>query len=207
MEKEKSQNGRRGRRLLIALGSMLLCLSIIGVAVYAALQQSVQLTNTITVTTAGQAKAIVTAYEAQVEGTGAVATAPTDEPTWGSAILTKAESEDQKTGALTPIVFSQSEGKNVWAYKITVENKSTGAVTVNVTSSTESNTEIDVYAGESMATLSAVANASGVNLQKAGLAADDTVTFYIFVVANTALGDMTAATSQPFNIDVTVTAE
>ena len=58
-----------------------------------------------------------------------------------------------------------------------------------------------------MATLSAVANASGVNLQKTSLAADDTVTFYIFVVANTALGDMTAATSQPFNIDVTVTAE
>lgn len=202
MEKKKNLT----KKLVITLSSMLLCLLLIGVSVYAAISQSATLNNTISVNTSGQAKAIVTAYETSVTGTTAVTAVPTTEPTWGSAVYTKAETEDNGTHDLTPIVFSQTEGKNVYAYKVEVQNKSDVAVTVAITTTAESNAEIDVYCGEEYATLEKLANGEGVNFSKSNVATDATVTYYILVCANTALADMTAASSTEFDINVVVNA-
>ena len=201
MEKKKNLT----KKIVITLSSMLLCLLLIGVSVYAAISQSATLNNTISVNTSGQAKAIVTAYETSIAGKTAVTAVPT-EPAWGDAVYTKAETEDNGTHDLTPIVFSQTEGKNVYAYKVEVQNKSDVAVTVAITTTAESNAEIDVYCGEEYATLEKLANGEGVNFSKSSVATDATVTYYILVCANTALADMTAASSTEFDINVVVNA-
>ncbi len=194
------------KKLALTISSIVLCVVLIGVVVYAALSQNVNLTNTITVSTGGQAKSIVTVYEQSIAGTGAVAALPT-EPSWGDAILTKDENTDSANKALTPIVFSYAEGKNVYAYKITVQSKSEGTVKVVINSDTESNTEIDVYAGKDYATLAKLENTKGVAFEEAGVATDATITYYIVVCTNTALESMTAAGQQNFNITINVISE
>jgi len=201
MEKSKST---LTKRVIIALASLLICLTIMGVAVYASLSQSLKLTNTISVTTDGQAKAQISAYEVSLAGNTAVEELPT-EPTWGEAVITKTEDKDSEEKGLTPIIFSQTNNKNLYAYKIVVTNKSTVPVKVTITSSTESNTEIDVYSGKIFAEAVEVENTKGVNFQEANLAKDGELTYYIIVCANTDLVNMTATdTAQTFNIDVLV---
>ena len=199
------------KKLALTISSIVLCVVLIGVVVYAALSQNVNLTNTITVSTGGQAKSIVTVYEKSIAGTGAVATLPT-EPTWGDAILTKGENEDSAEKELTPIVFSYAEGKNVYAYKITVQNTSvasgteTGEVKVTISSSLEANTEIDVWCGEDYASLAKLDNNTGVSFTENSLATGNTVTYYVVVCTNTALESMTAADAKDFDITVNVMA-
>lgn len=195
------------KKLALTISSIVLCVVLIGVVVYAALSQSVNLSNTITVTTGGQAKSIVTVYEQVITGNTAVTALPETEPTWGESILTKAEDKDSDSKDLTPIVFSYSEGKNIYAYKITVQNKSEGTVKIAITSSTESNEQIDVWCGETYEGATKLTNTDGVNFEKTGVAVDGEVTYYVFVSANTALESMTAATAQDFDIDIVVTAE
>ena len=195
------------KKLVIAISSIVVCVMLIGVVVYAALSQNVNLSNTITVTTGGQAKSIVTVYEQVITGNTAVTALPATEPTWGDAILTKDENTDSANKDLTPIEFSYSNGKNIYAYKIVVQNKSTGTVKIAISSSTESNTEVDVYCGETYATATKLDNTKGVNFEETGVATDGEVTYYIFVCSNTALESMTAATAQDFDIDIVVTAE
>lgn len=195
------------KKIVITIISMVTCLMLIGIVVYAALSQTVNLSNTITITTSGQAKAIVTVYEKALDGTTAVTALPT-EPDWGTAILTKDQNTDSANKDLTPIVFSQSAGKNAYAYKIVVENKSTSTVKLDITSSTESNAQVDIYAGEEFATATKLTNETGVDFDKTDIAANTgTCTYYIVVTANTALGDMTAAEATDFDITIVVTAQ
>ena len=203
---------RIGRKIVLTVCSMIFCMVLMGVSVYAALSQNVQLTNTISVNTSGQVKSTVEVYEHIFDGVDAVTAMPT-EPTWGTAVLEKAEDEDSKTQALTPIVFSQSTGKNIYAYKIVVTNKSTVGVNVTITSTEETDEQIDVYAGETFATLAKLDNNAKVNFTTSErLGTDDALTYYIVVCANKALGDMTAitdgsgVTSEPFDINVVVAA-
>ena len=206
MENNQTKKQNLTKKLVITLSSMLLCLMLISVSVYAAISQSVTLNNSIIVNTNGQAKAIVTVYEQVVAGDKAVET-PTEPAEWGEAVFEKAETKDNDSfDGLTPVVFSQTDGKNMYAYKITVQNKSSVAVAVGITSSTESNTEIDVYYGEDFDNLTKVENGQAVSFTKNGLEVNGQVTCYIVVCANTDLVNMTAATSQPFDIEVVVNA-
>ena len=56
---EEQKKSTRNRKLIAALCSLVLCMLLIGVSVYAALRQSATITNTITVTTSGQVKTSV----------------------------------------------------------------------------------------------------------------------------------------------------
>ena len=195
------------KKLVITIISMVTCLFLIGVVVYAAVSQTVNLSNTITVTTSGQTKSIVTVYEAQIEGTTAITTLPA-EPTWGEAILTKDQNTDKADKDLTPIVFSHSEGKIAYAYKITIQNKSTVKVTVDISSSTESNEQIDIYAGETFASATKLENNTGVNFDKTDVAENNgELTYYIIVCANTDLADMTATEGSDFDITLSISAQ
>ena len=204
-EKSKVSKGL-SKKLMITISSVVVCLLLVSVVVYAALTQTVNLTNTITVSTGGQAKATVTVYETALDGNEAVAALPS-EPTWGEAILTKDKDTDKADQALTPIMFEHSTNKNVYAYKIVITNESTTTnATITITSSAESNSEIDVYAGEEFASASKLDNTAGVNFSKTDVAPQAEVTYYIIVAANKDLANMTATTAQTFNIDVTVAA-
>ena len=183
---------------------MTMCLSIMGIAVYAATTQNMKLSNEISISTDGQAKAIVEVYEQSFDGDTGIETFNLTEPTWGEAVATKTENEDSAQHDMTPIRFNQTTGKNAYAYKIVITNKSTVAVDVSITSSTESNDQIDVYCGETFDSAQAVENTKGVNFLKEDLAVDGTVTYYIIVCTNTALADMTATSAQTFDVDVSI---
>jgi len=194
------------KKILLTVCSMVFCMVLMGVSVYAALSQSATLTNTITVNTSGQVKSIVKVYEQIVSGTSAVTVAPELSDEWGNAVLDKAENVDSATEALTAIEFSQTTGKNVYAYKIEVTNKSDIAVKINVTSSKEMNDEVDLYVGESLDSLEKLADDSAVAFLKESVATDATVTYYVVVCANKALADMAAMSAQEFNLEVVVSA-
>lgn len=201
---ENLKKGKLIKRIILTIIGMLLCILLINVSVYAALQQSANLTNKITVTTEGQAQAIVQAYQTSLTGNTAVTAMPESEPTWGEAFFTKDETTNEGSKEMAEMIFSETTNKNVYGYKIFVENKSTVPVDVAITSSTESNTQIDVYCGTTYATLTKLDNTAGVNFASEDLAKDGTLTYYIFVCSNVALADMTEQASQTFDVEVNI---
>ena len=200
------------KKLILTLGSMAVCMVLIGVSVYAALSQTTAINNTITISTAGQAKAEVKVYQQVVTGSTAVtldnvkAIADTEQA-WGTEIFTKASNVDSDTcdsdDGLTAITFDQTTGKNIYAYKITVKNEATVALKATITSTAEANAEVDVYFGKTLANATKLDNNTAVSLTDDSLAIGATNTYYVVVCANTTLADMTAASGTPFNLTVT----
>ena len=203
---EEQKKSTRNRKLIAALCSLVLCMLLIGVSVYAALSQSATITNTISITTAGQVKTSVIVKEYANVDTEAISAVPT-EPTFGNEVLNKAANLDTKTAEATPFVFSTTDGKNYYAYEISFANSSTIAVNAAITSSTESNEEIDVYAGASWTDMTKVDNGKGVDGTVNLAAQTGTGKFYIMVCANKALGELTGVTESPaFNVNINIVA-
>ncbi len=200
---EEQKKSTRNRKLIAALCSLVLCMLLIGVSVYAALSQSATITNTITVTTSGQVKTSVVVKEYAGAGDGAVAAIP-GAPTFATEVLNKGAEVDNLTEAATPFVFSSADGKNFYAYEITFANTSTKEVTATITSSTESNAEIDVYAGATWEGMTKLDNGSGVNGTVDLTATSGEGKYYIMVCANKALGEMTAANRTDFNVTINI---
>lgn len=200
---EEQKKSTRNRKLIAALCSLVLCMLLIGVSVYAALSQSAIITNTITVSTSGQVKTSVVVKEYAGEGAEAVAAIP-GAPTFATEVLNKGAEVDNKTEAATPFVFSSADGKNFYAYEITFANTSTKEVTATITSSTESNAEIDVYAGATWEGMTKLNNGSGVNGTVDLTATSGEGKYYIMVCANKALGEMTAANRTDFNVTINI---
>lgn len=200
---EEQKKSTRNRKLIAALCSLVLCMLLIGVSVYAALSQSATITNTITVTTSGQVKTSVVVKEYAGAGAEAVAAIP-EAPTFATEVLNKGAEVDELSEAATPFVFSSENGKNFYAYEITFANTSTKEVTATITSSTESNTEIDVYAGTTWEGMTKLENATGVNGNVVLQANTGSGKYYIMVCANKALGEMTAAGATDFNVSIVI---
>lgn len=201
---EEQKKSTRNRKLIAALCSLVLCMLLIGVSVYAALSQSATITNTITVTTSGQVKTSVVVKEYAGTGAGAVAEIPAEAPSFTAEVLNKGAEVDNLTKAATPFVFSSEKGKNFYAYEITFANTSTKEVTATITSSTESNAEIDVYAGATWAEMAKLDNGNGVNGTVTLVANEGSGKYYIMVCANKALGEMTAAPETDFNVTINI---
>ena len=200
---EEQKKSTRNRKLIAALCSLVLCMLLIGVSVYAALSQSATITNTITVTTSGQVKTSVVVKEYAGEGAGAVAAIP-GAPTFATEVLNKGAEVDNLTEAATPFVFSSEKGKNFYAYEIAFANTSTKSVTATITSSAESNAEIDVYAGATWEGMTKLENATGVHGTVVLDANTGSGKYYIMVCANKALGDMAAAPETDFNVTINI---
>ena len=204
---EEQKKSTRNRKLIAALCSLVLCMLLIGVSVYAALSQSATITNTISITTAGQVKTSVIVKEYANVGTEAISAVPTETPTFGNEVLNKAANLDTKTAEATPFAFSTTDGKNYYAYEISFANSSTIAVNATIASSTESNEEIDVYAGATWADMTKVDNGKGVDGTVNLAAQTGTGKFYIMVCANKALGELTGVTESPaFNVNINIVA-
>lgn len=200
---EEQKKSTRNRKLIAALCSLVLCMLLIGVSVYAALSQSATITNTITVTTSGQVKTSVVVKEYAGTGADAVAAIP-GVPTFEHEVLNKGAEVDDMTRAATAFVFSSADGKNFYAYEITFANTSTKEVTARITSSTESNAEIDVYAGTTWAEMAKLDNGNGVDGSVVLNANSGEGKYYIMVCANKALGEMTAADRTDFNVTINI---
>ena len=200
---EEQKKSTRNRKLIAALCSLVLCMLLIGVSVYAALSQSATITNTITVSTSGQVFTQVVVKDYSGAGTEAVTAVPAA-PTFEHEVLNKASDVNEMENAGTPFLFSSEKGNNFYAYEITFANSSSKAVTATITSSTESNEEIDVYVGTTWEGMTKLENAAAVNGTVTLEATNGTGTYYIMVCANKALGEMTEATGTPFNVSISI---
>lgn len=191
------------RKILISAFSVLVCVLVIGVSVYAALSQSVNLTNYITITTGGQTKVGVVVSEYINKGTEAVVASPSGEVTWTQK-LSKDSNTDTATQALTPADFNYTVGQNYYAWKIDFTNTDASNAYAHITASAVNNDQVTVYAGATWGSLEAVTK----NTEAKGevtLAKSATATYYIVVVANTALENLVEVAGQlPFNINITI---
>lgn len=174
--------------------SMLVCFFLIGISVWAAMSQNLSINNNISITTSGQTKVAVSVYEYIHEGEDAVGSAPTDDldSLWGKAKVEKTAEEDTKSGSVTAIDFSAKTKKNYYAYKFTFTNASDVAVYAHITASAVDNSQITIYYGQTWgASMTALNNSpldADVTLQASP---DGSGEFYIAVVSNTALGNLT----------------
>lgn len=191
------------RKIIIAAFSVLVCFLVVGVSVYAALSQSVNLTNYITITTGGQTKVGVVVSEYINKGTEAVVASPSGDVAWAQK-LSKDSNTDTATQALTPADFNYTVGQNYYAWKIDFTNTDASAAYAHITASAVENDQVTVYAGTTWGSLTPVAK----NTEAKGevtLAKSATATYYIVVVANTALENLVEVEGHlPFNIDITI---
>lgn len=191
------------RKILISAFSVLVCVLVIGVSVYAALSQSVNLTNYITITTGGQTKVGVVVSEYINKGTAAVVASPSGEVAWTQK-FSKDSNTDTATQALTPADFNYTVGQNYYAWKIDFTNTDASDAYAHITASAVDNDQVTVYAGATWGSLEAVAKNTGAK-GEVTLAKSAPATYYIVVVANTALENLVEVEGHlPFNIDITI---
>lgn len=198
---EKSKMLRR--KILISAFSVVICMLVIGISVYAALSQSVSLTNYITITTGGQTKVGVVVSEYINKSTEAITASPVGDVSWTQK-LSKDSNTDSATQALTPADFNYSVGQNYYAWKIDFTNTDASDAYAHITASAVDNEQVTVYIGETWGSLTAVVK----NTEAKGevtLTKNATASYYIVVVANTALDSLVEVEGQlPFNINITI---
>ena len=200
---EKSSSIRR--KIIITAISALICILVIGVSVFAALTQTVNINNNITITTDGQTEVIVNVFEASNKGLTAVDTAPASEPSsWGSAVLTKDATTASATKQLTAMDFSVSKGINYYAYKITFENTGSTIAYAHISASAVDNTQLKIYAGESWDSLAAVENNTAIDSDVTLAATNGEGEFYIVVASAVALESLNDMAQTPFNVAITI---
>ena len=200
---EKSSSIRR--KIIITAVSALICILVIGVSVFAALTQTVNINNNITITTDGQTEVIVNVFEASNRAATAVDTAPVTEPSdWGGAVLTKDAATESATEDLTPMDFSVSKGINYYAYKITFENTGSTAAYAHISASAIDNTQLKIYAGESWDSLAAVENNTPIDSDVTLAATNGEGEFYIVVASADELEYLNDMPQTPFNVTITI---
>lgn len=192
------------RKIIIAAFSVLVCFLVVGVSVYAALSQTLNLTNYITITTGGQTKVGVVVSEYINKGKDAVTASPSGEVTWTQK-LSKDSNTDTATQALTPADFNYTVGQNYYAWKIDFTNTDASDAYAHITASAVDNDQVTVYAGTTWGSLTPVAKNTAtkgeVTLAKSAPAA----TYYIVVVANKSLDSLVEVSGNlTFNIDITI---
>lgn len=199
---EKTNNFKR--KIIISAFSILICILVIGVSVYAALSQTASLTNYITITTGGQTKVGVVVSEYINTASTAVSASPSDSISSWTQKLSKDSNTDSATQALTPADFNYTTGKNYYAWKIDFTNTDASAAYAHITATAVNNSQIDIYVGTTWGTLTKQTTSTAV-AGEVTLAKSATATYYIVVATNTALDSLTAVEGQlPFNIGITI---
>lgn len=199
MEKSKSLK----RKILICACSILVCVLAIGISVYAALTQTTNLTNNITISTAGQTKVGVVVSEYINAETTAITASPSGEVSWTQK-LSKSQDEDEATQALTPADFNYTAGKNYYAWKLDFTNSNNSDAYAHIVTSAVNNSQITIYTGSTWGSLTALEN-NVAGDETISLAKEATATYYVVVASNTSLDRLTAVEGQlPFNITITL---
>ena len=213
---EQEQKSIKIKIISLAI-SIIVCVLLVGVSVWAALQQTLDITNKINITTSGQTRVAVDVSEYIHAGKTGVVTAPTDtvndsetsnEEGWYK-LVSKTANENEKTQAATPIVFNYNDGNNYYAYKFEFSNESDEIVYAHISADVVNNTELTIYYGETWGEeLTALTNNTALDADVTLQAATNestpgTGTFYIVVAANVGLDSLTEVEDAiQFNIHV-----
>lgn len=208
---EEQKKSTRNRKLIAALCSLVLCMLLIGVSVYAALSQSATITNTISITRSGQS--YVSIKVEKTSNTGATAYTATTGAAVGtySELLTVAAGQSGTKTDETKMTFSHSVGKNAYAYKISLKNESADtAVKYSIkmfqtgktdAAYTSPSTQIVIGKATGDGNVEAYADMTDVNL-----AANAEATVYIVVYANVALENLEPTEGTTFDLAINTTA-
>ena len=127
MEKEEKLQSKVKRRIVVIVLSMLLCMLLIGISVWAAVSQTLTSPSTILITTDGQAKVAITASYANGKNDGALFSEIEEQGTTVSGleynqIAQKTADNDSVSQKGPDIVFSAAGEYTYVAYKIEFAN-------------------------------------------------------------------------------------
>lgn len=207
---EEQKKSTRNRKLIAALCSLVLCMLLIGVSVYAALSQSATITNTISITRSGQSYVSIKVQKTSNTDTAAY-TATTGEAVGTySDLLTVAAGQSGTKEDETKMTFSQSVGKNAYAYKIYLKNESADTAvkysikmfqTGTTNPYTSPSTQIVIGKATGDGNVEAYTDMTDVNL-----AANAEATVYIVVYANVALENLEPTAGTTFDLAINTTA-
>lgn len=208
---EEQKKSTRNRKLIAALCSLVLCMLLIGVSVYAALSQSATITNTISITRSGQSYVSIKVQKTSNTDTAAY-TATTGEAvgTYSDLLTVAAGQSGTKTDE-TKMTFSHSVGKNAYAYKIHLKNESADtAVKYSIKMFQTGKTDV-AYTSPSAQIVIGKATGDGnveayTDMTDVNLAANAEATVYIVVYANVALENLEPTEGTTFDLAINTTA-
>lgn len=209
---EERKTGNYKRRIVVVVLSMLLCMLLIGISVYAATSQTSTVDNTITISSSKQVRVGITVSFSNGVANDDRTLFENNETAVAAAkalsfteIGTKSSSEDEKnlTGD-TAIEFSYDNKYTYRVYKIEFNNTASSDITYAIEFQNESgaaytfDSQVSVFTGKSAdTTLTAGQTVSG------NLDAEGNETIYIVVAMNTALIDATPVAQSAFKMVIT----
>lgn len=189
---EEQKKSTRNRKLVAALCSLVLCMLLIGVSVYAALSQSATITNTISITRSGQSYVTIDVKKSSSNAATAYAATTGEAVGTYDDLLTVAAGQSGTKTDDTQMIFSQAVGKNAYAYKIHLKNESADTAATYTIKLLKAGTTDTAYTSPSAQIVIGKATGDGnveayADTTDGELAAGGEVTIYIVVYANVAL--------------------
>lgn len=212
MEKEEKLQSKIKRKIIVIVMSMLLCMLLIGVSVWAAVSQTLTSPSTILITSDGQAKVGITASYAFGANDGTLFSDIGDQSTTVTGlsytpIIEKTAEQDSQTANGPDIVFSATENYTYTAYKIEFVNTDTSAITYVIKFTDEEgnytfNEQVTLYsaAGTDSFTFANDQTAMSGKIEK-----EASQTVYVIVALNKSTAELTPASLENFNLVVTAT--
>ena len=207
---EEQKKSTRNRKLIAALCSLVLCMLLIGVSVYAALSQSATITNTISITRSGQSYVSIKVEKTSHDGVTAYNATTGDAVGTYSELLTVAAGQSGTKTDETKMTFSHSVGKNAYAYKIYLKNESADTA-VKYSIKMLQTGKTDAYTSPSAQIVIGKATGDGnveayADMTDVNLAANAEATVYIVVYANVALENLEPTAGTTFDLAINTTA-
>ena len=210
MEKEESRFKKK--RIVVVVLSMIMCMMLIGIAVYAATSQTLTVKNTVTINSSQQVRVDIGVSYAHgasddartlFDNTEAAVTAA--KALIFTEIGKKTSSEDEKELTGPDIVFSYDNKYTYTVYKVVFDNTAASDITYNIAFQNAEkeyaytfNSQIVVYNGTSESTTLTEGTAiSG------DVLVGDSATLYIVVAMKTPLIDATPVATEAFNMVIT----
>lgn len=204
MEKEQKKKIRNLKaKGLATLISLLLCFLLIGISVYAALQQTANYTDNLTVSTSGHVEVAVNIYQQNGAANNTLLAGETGDYatisglSYGTALLSKTSLEAGKTATGLNPVFSYTNGYTYTSYKIVLTNESADtAASYVITTPSSLNSQFTIFYADTAIATNAILSGS--------LAVAGTTTIYIVVALNTETTALTAAAAADFVINIQI---
>lgn len=213
LENQEKVQSKFKRRIIVIALSMLLCMLLIGVSVWAATSQSLTSPSTILITTDGQAKVGITASYAfgAKDKTLFSAIGDQDATVTGlsyTKIIEKTADQNAQQADGPDIVFSASEGYTYAAYEVKFANTEASAVTYEIAFTDDAgeynfNSQVTIYSASGTDTFTFAADQTAMS---GNLAKSASTTVYVIVALNTEPASLTAAELDNFNLVVTAKA-
>lgn len=208
---EKDETKSKKKRIGLIILSMLMCMVLIGLSVYAATSQTLIVKNTVTINSSEQVRVnIDVSYANGVNSDERLLFNNSEEAVTTAKALSfteigkKASTEDEKELTGPNIVFSYDNKYTYTIYKVVFENTAAADITYGIEFQTAEkeaytfNSQVSVYNGTSAsATLTKGTAISG------DILVGESVTLYIVIAMNTELIDASPVSTEAFNMVIT----